>query len=386
VRVGAALLLLAALGGSAPARAGAPADGLHALLGEGLRRNLAGDLDGADAIWAQARERHAGHPAPAVYAMETTFWRIAYDRAATRWDARIAAHADEAARLAQARIARDPRDGEAYYYWGYSEIHRARHDLMRRRYFHAGVHGDSARGHLERALALDPSRVDAKLPLGMYYYYASTLPAALRFVDWLWFVPTGDRGRGLALLEEVQERGELNALAARYVLSDVYGYFENETDRSLALLADLERRFPANDLLLAERMFLLLHAERWADAARAAQAVETRVDGRVDSRGLRSLARIWRARAALHRGELGTASELLGGFGRGEPGVPTWAPAYVLLARGQLADARGARAEAMAAYRAVRALEGPTRSEVAAEQAGEYLDLPFRPAATLAGQ
>lgn len=361
---------------------GLPAPGLASqpefdgLIEQGMNRLFQGDRDGADRIWQRLREIDPTHPAAPVYEVATLYWRQVYDELDERFDAAIEARSQEAIRLAQARLAVDADDADAHFYLGQAYVDLGRLEGVRGRYLAAGRHGERGRAHLERALELEPDRVDARYPVGLYYYYADLVTRWFRWLRWLPFVPSGDGETGLRYLEQVAEHGRIHRFNARFILANIRTYHEpDQVGWALRTIEELHTRFPRNTLIHFEWIELLLMTSRYEEVVQESLELEAFEGGDELDQNRRELARIWRARAQLHAGRPGEAWRTLERYGDGEPESPTWGPAWVRLVRAQILDVRGARKAAVREYRTVKR---HGRSERASQLADEGLERPFR--------
>jgi tetratricopeptide (TPR) repeat protein len=352
---------------------------VEALIRQGIVHNLAGDYDAADRAWAGVRALAPASPAAGVHEIGTLFARMSFRNEDRSFDAKITQRVEEAVRLAEARIAANAEDAEAHYYRGYARFHHARLHAVRGDLYTGGATGEQARRDLERALEIAPSLQRAKLPLGMYLYYASALPGALRMMNWLWFVPKGSADQGLAYLHELQAAGGTLAEEAEWVLTDIYEDFVPERRaEGLALVRGLSERYPRNELMRMQELFILARMGRPAQAQAVAAKLAARLDGEPEHARIRAVARVWEARAAIEAGDAAAGRAALRSL-EADPGdAPPWLEAFVRLAEGQLADASGDRELARGHYEAVVALEPPKRAGYATRLAEGYLRKPFR--------
>ncbi|MCZ6785131.1 MAG: hypothetical protein O7G30_17665 [Proteobacteria bacterium] len=350
---------------------------VRALIHRGQRHNFEGDFAAADAVWA--RLRGLDPAAAALYEVSTLWWRISLDDRVTTYDDAIRARSQEAIRLAKARVARDPDDAVAHLYWGQALVHIGRLEGTRGNYLTAGARGEEGREHLERVLELRPDMVDAKYPVGLYYFYASTVPDVLQWLSWLWFVPSGDRETGLRYIQEVREKGDLNKLQADFIMLNIYTYHEKDDDKAVELAHDLHKRFPNSSFFHFEFLEVLYDADHYGAVAKQARLLEAHPGTSPLDDGRKSMARVWRARAELQLGRPGEAWRTLESFGLGGPDWPWWGSAWVTLTRGRILDACGDRSGALVEYDRVRSLKTPRRSKRAARNAAKAQFKPFRP-------
>ncbi len=116
-------------------------------------------------------------------------------------------------------------------------------------------------------LELDPSRKDAGLIVGLYRYTVASLPAPLRLMAKIVGFD-GDRAKGLALVEDAAHYPSDSQPNALFTLLVMYNR-ESRWDDALAVVADLQRRFPRNRLLWLEAGSTALRAGRPALARTA---------------------------------------------------------------------------------------------------------------------
>jgi tetratricopeptide (TPR) repeat protein len=354
------------------------APGLDDLLREGVDANFVGDLDAADEVWVRVREQYPGHPAVPIFEISTIFWRQTFDESNRQYDPAIETRVDEAIEICRARLEANEADAEAHYYMGQALMHRGRLEVVRENIVAAGSAGEKARVHLERTLELQPQWTDPKHPLGMYYFYASVLPRVFKYFSWLWFIPKGDGPLGLAYLEDVREHGDLNRYDASFILLNIHTYLAPDHERALTLARDLHQKFPDNTLLHFEVIEVLSAMEDWSEVIAEAKRLEAHPGRNFHDAGRIRMARVWRAGAELELGHPDQAWETLSVFSAEGPAEPSWASAWIGLNRGRALDALGRRADALAEYKRVVALEPPRKSVRAAALAKEAIDEPYR--------
>jgi tetratricopeptide (TPR) repeat protein len=350
---------------------------VDALVLEGMRLNLVGDRDGADAVWARLRQQAPTHPAGYGYQVSTLFWRFMYDDDDTRYDAAIESNGLETIRLSEAWLEREPDAAEAHYYLGQALMHLGRLDGTRGRYIEAGTRGERGRQHLERALELSPDYLDAKYPVGLYYYYADFISQWVRWLRFLWFFPKGDGVTGRRYMNEVADGRSIHRDNARFILSNINTYHDPENhERALELVEDLHARYPDNTLIHFELLEVLYESRDYRRLVEAAPALEAHPGSNHLDRGRRDMARIWRAYGELRLGRPQAALDILEVFGPGEPEHPYWGNSWTVLVRARSHDALGERERAKAGYKAVLAIDPGSSRARARAKAG--LREPFR--------
>ena len=112
-------------------------------------------------------------------------------------------------------------------------------------YLGAAFDGKKMRRTMLDLLKEHPDFVDCKFWLGTYNYYAAVLPKYIKFFRTLLFLPSGDRDRGIAQLEEATRRGVFEKYNAHWVLSGVYDEQE-QPGKKLELLERFNVAYPAD--------------------------------------------------------------------------------------------------------------------------------------------
>lgn len=349
------------------------------LVRAGLDRSAHGDLDGAETAWNEIRQFHPEHPAGPIYEIHTLHAKRTLDFQDSRYEKAIDQRTREALELAGRWLERAPDDPEAHFYAGQAKYHQMLQAGLAGRYYRAGTAGEEGRAHLERALALDPGLVDAKLPLGSYYYWASIATRFIRFLSWLWFVPTGNHDLGIAYVRDVSERGRLFRFDAAVQLASFYLYFEETPERAEPILLRLQEQYPDNSYVAFEVAELRLIQGDYEETIAQALAIERSTGRQFGDEERRVMAKIWRARAELLRANPDPAAEVLAELSSEWERLSPWGRRWLLLTEGHLRDVRGERTAAVDHYERVLELESRFDSGRAVTLARQGIETPFRP-------
>jgi tetratricopeptide (TPR) repeat protein len=158
---------------------------------------------------------------------------------------------NRATSIAQAELDRNDQDTAALYSLGVSHGLLANYHLVvQKKYLDALREATAARKFHNRATAIDPNFVDARLTQGLNDYIVGSLPLAWKMLGFLGGFH-GDRQRGIKTLELVAERGCWNRIDAKVMLAAIERR-EKHPERSVAILEDLIPRMPRNYLLRFE--------------------------------------------------------------------------------------------------------------------------------------
>ncbi|HNW44460.1 MAG TPA: hypothetical protein PKI19_08140 [Elusimicrobiales bacterium] len=197
-------------------------DELRTLSKKGLDAIYAVDLDEANKQFSLALEKYPEHPFPTFGIAMAKWAHLEYleDESDPKLEKEYSALTDKAVDVGNAWIKKHPGDANAYLALGGIYGLRARLAVQQRRWFKAYFDGKKGISNTRMAARIDPELYDAYLGLGMYEYYAGTLPGVVKFLAKL--VMRGDAQKGLDLLNLCREKGYFNALGAKLLLIEIY--------------------------------------------------------------------------------------------------------------------------------------------------------------------
>lgn len=193
-------------------------------------------------LGALARERPEDPVLPYLQALALE-WRLEQDPGSRAHDAEVLALADRSLSLADAGLARSPADARALLARGAAHGVKSRLHLFRWARSPASREAVRMREALAAARAAGTEALDLDFGLGLYDYYADTLPRFFKVVAFLLRIPGGDRERGLSAIARVARGGSLfHDDEARVQMYDIHSYFEGKPDRALHWIREMWRR------------------------------------------------------------------------------------------------------------------------------------------------
>lgn len=142
------------------------------------------------------------------------------------------------------------------FYRGWAWMFKAQLDALGAKYWSAGRAAKKGKKDLESFLRSNPDDPDAKGMLGTFLYFADTLPAVLKFIKALLFIPGGDRDKGLAYLDYASSHPGLLTTDHAIVLAAIDVIFEGKFEEGVAAFSRLLARHPRY-LRLLEPMALV---------------------------------------------------------------------------------------------------------------------------------
>lgn len=176
----------------------------------------------------------------------TRWWELMLDPEHPGRDARFATSVDRAVAETTAWTVREPRRAEAWFYLGVALGARGQWRVLHEEKLAAAREGKRVKEALDRALSLDPALQDAQFGTGMYRYYAGIVPSYMRWLQWIFSLPGGDRADGLARMERASRAGQLVTAEADYQLHLIYLWYEGRIPDALEKIRGLQQRYPHN--------------------------------------------------------------------------------------------------------------------------------------------
>jgi tetratricopeptide (TPR) repeat protein len=327
------------------------------------------------------REREPANPDAALLEVENQYWHFMYDTPNIRDDEALRVSIEASMSLAKKQLAAHPNNYRARSQYGRALMDDARRLAMLGSYYGAGSRSEKARKILEEVVASRPEDTDARYQLGNYYYWSSAMPAALRAMDWLWFIPKGNRQLGLEYLGAVADSTGPHADSANMVLSVIGMYYAPaDLGKSESRIRRLRGLYPNNVLIHYELLEVLFLLEKDDELLAEAASLAGRAGEPQPVRAHALMAGSWAGRVALKRGGAAEALGLFDALAAEPDRLPNWGAAWLDVMRGQAFDALGRREDALVAYQRVVAYEDEREAPRASRQAERLIEAPYNAA------
>ncbi len=245
-----------------------------ALLRQGTNLQLQGNYLEATAIGEQLKQQFPASGLGQALNINALVTRLSWDLEDTQFDAALKSETSAALDLCEQKIAKQPDNSDGYYLCGQARFALTFLYAARGSYFRGGRNATQTIEQLEQTLARDPDLTDAKMHLGITYYYADNLPPFVRAISrFLKFVPSGNSAKSLPYLKEAAQSGLYLGDAAKYLYADLIMSSEPERlEEAGVLLNDLVTRFPSN------RRFQFKYIAYWAQRGDFDQALKVAND------------------------------------------------------------------------------------------------------------
>ena len=354
---------------------------IAALKKEGTLLRLKADYEGANKVTARLKQLFPEQGIGYTMNLNTLVTRLSWDGQQTQFDEPILRDSKKALSLCNAQIKANSKDYLGYYHCGQAHFALTYLHALRGNYYRAGTNGADTIQNLERTLKLNPDLIDAKMHLGIAYYYADNLPSFVKaFSRFLWFIPTGNSDKSLPYIKNVTEEGEFFKDVAKFLYSDLLiDVDENDRQQARSILSELTAAYPENRRFQFRYISLLADLGEFDEAKdTASQFIATEQKYNRDQKDI-TLVRLWTTRAHLGLKDLEGA---VGAFDKinqssVDEEFPSWGKSLFILTRAQIQDLQNKRAQALGDYqRVIEMFSDYASTEVlAAARAG--LEAPF---------
>jgi hypothetical protein len=151
---------------------------------------------------------------------------------------------DRAIALSDEALKRDVKDYGQFYYRGYGWLSKAQLYVLTKSYWGAARASSRGKADLERYLDKYPDDADAQGALGAYLYFADAIPGFVKIVAKLFFLPGGDREKGLDMMRYAAAHEGVFSTDWRFVLAAVDLVFEGNFEKGSDEFVGLLERYP----------------------------------------------------------------------------------------------------------------------------------------------
>lgn len=219
----------------------------HAQRGIELVYNL--DFEKAETEFSYLARHYPSHPAGKFFLSMIEWWKILISIDDGSRDDIFVQKMDEVIELCDSLLDVNENDVTALFFKGGALGFRGRLRANRNSWIKAANDGRLALPIVQKAYQLAPHNYDILLGIGIYNYYASTIPEWYPIVKPLMiFFPSGDKKKGIEQLTEASKYAQYAAIEAKYFLLQLSYNYEKEFVKAYELSTSLLKRFPNNVL------------------------------------------------------------------------------------------------------------------------------------------
>jgi tetratricopeptide (TPR) repeat protein len=138
------------------------------------------------------------------------------------------------------------RDPKLRLYRGLAWMSKSHLRSFARRFWRAGRDAKKGKPDLEAYLDAHPNDPLAKGTMGVFLYFADTIPSVFKYASKLVFMPTGDREKGLRYIQYAAGHPSFLQPEFEGVLGTIHLLFEGKFEDGIEETIELIERYPAN--------------------------------------------------------------------------------------------------------------------------------------------
>lgn len=220
---------------------------IEAHIGKGIDLVYNLSFDSAKTEFQQVTHSKPDHPAGYFFLAMVDWWRIITDFNNTTHDDHFLGMLDKVIDLCDKRLEKDEKDVTALFFKGgalgfQGRLHGNREDWLK-----AANSGREALPIVQKAYKLAPDNYDILMGIGIYNYYAATVPELYPFVKpFMVFFPKGDKKKGIEQLRSASQKALYAKVEATYFLMQVLQNFEKQYPDALQHAVHLHQLYPNN--------------------------------------------------------------------------------------------------------------------------------------------
>lgn len=252
------------------------ADGYQTCLLQAVHESFNLNEDKADKLLTQAIGLDPDNPT--AYALDAMLHLFAYEMCFTTEQQQkeknaIFRYSQEAIVRGEKRIARFPKDSQAYLAMALGKVAKVFWAFKEKRYLTMAQETSNVWNDLEAAKAADRTHYDVDFPMGLLHYHIDQYRGPAGALS-AWLITEGNRTQGLAEMQTAAQKGYLLRDIARSQLALVYQFYEKQPDKALPILEALCKKYPDNYNFYLNYGLALSEMGRFEEAQAVAAAFE----------------------------------------------------------------------------------------------------------------
>ena len=254
-------------------------------------------------------------------------------------------------------VKQNPQDPNGYMGLGALYGLRALFSMRNRSWVTAYFSGRKAIKNLEKSLALDPTYYDAFFGLGIYQYFAGTLPNVIKVLAQIVAIK-GNPDEGVRQLNLAREKATFTSDSAKLILIEVQntrGSKYYNPQKSLEFIRELHAKYPNNPLMHYVEVICLYETKQYEEVSSRAQYFLDQIGKNPFYKDI-YVARAYTALGTVQMAQ-GNFEQARALFEKGRAAVSTQEPSrwgvWNELRLGQVYDVLGLRDKAQAQYKYV---------------------------------
>ncbi len=221
--------------------------GFDSIVTSGIKQIYNIKFPEAKATFDLLSAKFPNNPAGKFFLAMIDWWKILLNSDSEQYDDIFINKLDSVIDLCDKISDNDPNNFDALFFKGGALGFRGRLHSFRESWLKAADDAKDAMPLVGEAYKVDPNNVDLRLGFGIYDYYAAVIPDKYPFIKPLmFFLPKGDKEKGIKELNYAAEKGEFTKYEARYFLMSIYYDYENNPYKADEYADELIKDFPDN--------------------------------------------------------------------------------------------------------------------------------------------
>lgn len=205
------------------------------------------EFEKAEIEFSSLSKNYPSHPAGKFFLGMIDWWKILMTIDDESRDEIFIKKMDEVIDLCDSILNHNENDIAALFFKGGALGFQGRLRANRSSWIKAANNGRQALPIVQKAYKIAPDNFDILLGIGIYNYYASTIPEKYPIVKPVMvFFPTGDKKKGIEQLTLASEKAKFASLEAKYFLLQLSFNYERQFDKAYELSFSLFKQFPDN--------------------------------------------------------------------------------------------------------------------------------------------
>jgi tetratricopeptide (TPR) repeat protein len=205
------------------------------------------EFEKADTEFSTLAKIYPSHPAGKFFLAMIDWWKILITIDDESRDDIFIQKMDDVIELCDSILNVNENDIAALFFKGGALGFKGRLRANRSSWIKAANDGRQALPIVQKAYKIAPDNYDILLGIGIYNYYASTIPEKYPIVKPVMvFFPAGDKQKGIEQLTKASEKAKFASLEAKYFLLQLGYNYEHLYDKAYELSTSLLKQFPNN--------------------------------------------------------------------------------------------------------------------------------------------
>ncbi|SHF31696.1 Tetratricopeptide repeat-containing protein [Fodinibius roseus] len=206
------------------------------------------NFEGAEEVLSSWKEDYPEHPLWTLMDGMKVWWGVLSDLEDTSRDDELITVMKKANYQAGKLLHRQSSHADALIIQAIANGYIGRQYSNRQEWISSLNYARKAMNTYEYLLELQPDMEDLKLAEGLKRYYSAYLPEAYPVVKTVsWFLPEGDKQKGLRLIREASQKATFARAEALYFLGNINYNYEKDYAAAIPYFEQLTTRYPRNN-------------------------------------------------------------------------------------------------------------------------------------------